>query len=992
MAGRRRPPAPGPAARCRARRHGRVAPPRRGGAGRAPPGAIRRGPGGRTVAMGLLPRVGGRRHGATGAGEGSRLVQPAPPGGGTSALGAVGGRPARQRRVRGRRIGGRPPRLRAGRGGPCRARPGMVHGAARDDRGALWHRPARLPRPSGDDRRLRGTPRPGGGRPALVRGLRRPAQLGRGPAGRPPPRAPGPRSGVGGGSGHQPGARPARPAHELRCLTYTESSSSPGAWLITWALLVIWGGAHRHGGRHVRARRPARRRGRPGAGRSAPPRQPVAAAGHRGRARAARTDRRPGPRAAGGWRVRPAAVHDGDRSRPRHGAAFGHHHGRRPRSRRARAPPGGRHRPPVGPRHRHRPGRRAARPARSRPADHRRAILRQAPAQRARHPPAPARQGVRPQRLHLPHRKHHRHGRAADGAPALGAPAGSLTSADAATRRREVGMNPMGMGPGGGMGAGWGLMRSFRRDDSVTRVRLAPGTKRRIVQFAAPYRKLLSVFLVLIVLDAAIGAANPLIYRAIIDDGILRHRQSVAVALALVVAGLAVADAGLSLWQRWVSARVGEGLIFDMRSKVFAHIQRMPIAFFTRTQTGALVTRLNNDVLGAQQAFTDTLSSVVSNLIGVAMVLVAMFLLSWQITLVALVLLPVFVVPARWVGRRLQTITREGYALNALMNATMTERFNVAGALLVKLFGHPDRERRVRDIGVQQAMYSRVFMASLMLVASLATALVYGWGGVLAARGTLMVGTVVALTAYLNRLYGPLTALSNVQVDVMTALVSFERVFEVLDLAPMIDERPDAVALPRGPATIEFEHVDFSYPTAEEVSLASLEAVAVLERTPSRQVLHDVTFTARPGQLVALVGPSGAGKTTISHLVPRLYDVRSGAVRINGIDVRDATLSSIRDVVGVVTQDAHLFHDTIRANLRFAKPDASEQEMLDALAAAHILPMVAALPDGLDTVVGDRGYRLSGGEKQRIAIARLLLKAPDVVVLDEATAHLDSES
>jgi ATP-binding cassette subfamily B protein len=437
-----------------------------------------------------------------------------------------------------------------------------------------------------------------------------------------------------------------------------------------------------------------------------------------------------------------------------------------------------------------------------------------------------------------------------------------------------------------------------------------------------------------------------------------------------------------------------------MRTQVFAHFQRMPIAFFTRTQTGALVSRLNNDVLDAQQAFTDTFSSVVGNVIGVTITLAAMLLLSWQITLVALALLPIILLPARWVGRRIQALTRESYNLNAKMISMMTERFNVAGALLVKLFGEPLREirsfeekaGRVRDIGVTQAMYTRVFMAAILLTASLATALVYGWGGVLAADGALQVGTVVALTAYLNRLYGPLTALSNVQVDIMTALVSFDRVFEVLDLEPMIGEKPGAVTIPDGPATIEFEHVDFSYPKAEEVSLASLESVAVLDQAPSQQVIFDVSFTAQPGQLVALVGPSGGGKTTISHLIPRLYDVRSGAIRINGVDLRDATLDSIRRGVGVVTQDAHLFHDTILANLRYAKPDASSEEIDEALRAAQIMPLVESLPAGLDTVVGDRGYRLSGGEKQRIAIARLLLKAPKVVVLDEATAHLDSES
>ncbi|HEY8952247.1 MAG TPA: ABC transporter ATP-binding protein [Candidatus Dormibacteraeota bacterium] len=545
-----------------------------------------------------------------------------------------------------------------------------------------------------------------------------------------------------------------------------------------------------------------------------------------------------------------------------------------------------------------------------------------------------------------------------------------------------------------------GAMRSFRRDGSVTGRRLSPGIVRRILRFAAKYRRMLAVFLALIIIEALLTAAVPLIYKAIIDEGILNRNAGLVMQLALLLGVLAIADLALSLWQRWVSARIGEGLIFDLRTQVFTHLQRMPIAFFTRTQTGALVTRLNSDVLDAQRAFTDTFSSVVGNVIGVAITLVAMAFLSLQITLVAVALLPLILLPARWVGKRIQAITRESYDLNATMTSTMVERFNVSGALLVKLFGRLDLEAssfeekagRVRDIGVTRAMYTRVFSAALVLTASLATALAYGSGGVLAANGALAVGTLVALTAYLNRLYGPLTALSNVQVDVMTALLSFDRVFEVLDLKPMVAEKPGAVAIPRGPATVEFDHVDFRYPTAEEVSLASLESVAVLSRTPTQQVLFDISFTVRPGQLVALVGPSGAGKTTISHLVPRLYDVRAGSLRINGVDVRDATLESVHEIVGVVTQDAHMLHDTIRANLRYAKPEATDADLVQALRAAQMMMLVDSLPQGLDTVVGDRGYRLSGGERQRLAIARLLLKGPDVVVLDEATAHLDSES
>ena len=542
--------------------------------------------------------------------------------------------------------------------------------------------------------------------------------------------------------------------------------------------------------------------------------------------------------------------------------------------------------------------------------------------------------------------------------------------------------------------------RSLRRDRSVLKESIRPGTWRRMLKFVWPYRGILAGFLGMVVVDSGISVVNPLIYREIINHGILGRSVSVVVDFALVLAGLAIVDAVLSIGQRYVSAKVGESLIFDMRTGVFGHIQRMPLAFFTRTQTGALISRLNNDVLGAQQAFTDTLSSVVSNLVTVILVLITMLVLSWQITLVALAILPIFVIPARRMGRKLAEITRESYDLNAQMNSTMSERFYVAGALLVKLFGRPqeelstfsERAGRVRDIGITSALYARLFFVALLLTAALATALVYGWGGVQAIHGVLNVGTVVALTAYLNRLYAPLIGLSNVQLDIMTSLVSFDRVFEVLDLKPMIAEKPEARPIPEGPAKIEFDQVDFSYPGAEEVSLASLESVAVLDSLPRQQVLHDISFTAAPGDLVALVGPSGAGKTTISYLVSRIYDVRGGAVRINDVDIRDATMSSLSDKVGMVTQDAHLFHDSIRANLQYARPEATEEELWDALRGAQIAALVESLPQGLETVVGDRGYRLSGGEKQRLAIARLMLKAPAVVVLDEATAHLDSES
>jgi ATP-binding cassette, subfamily B, bacterial len=472
------------------------------------------------------------------------------------------------------------------------------------------------------------------------------------------------------------------------------------------------------------------------------------------------------------------------------------------------------------------------------------------------------------------------------------------------------------------------------------------------------------------------------------------------VKLAALIAALAIADSGLSLVNRWYSARIGEGIILDLRTRVYDHVQRMPLQFFTRTQTGALVSRLNNDVLGAQQAFTSTLSGVVSNVIQLVLTAAVMFTLSWQVTLLSLVLLPVFILPARRIGRRLAEITRESYQLDAKMNATMTERFGVAGALLVKLFGAPeaeagrfaDRARRVRDIGITSAMYSRTFFVAMLLVASLAQALTYGLGGWYAVHGQISAGTVVTLALLLTRLYAPLTSLSNVRVDVMSALVSFERVFEVLDLPPAIDERPDARPLPAGAGRVEFKDVVFRYPSAAEVSLASLEDVASLDRTVTEPVLRGVSFTVEPGQMVALVGPSGAGKSTTAMLLPRVYDVSDGSVLVGDVDVRDATLQSLRDTIGVVTQDAHLFHETIAENLRYAAPGATDEQLWAALDAAQVGNLVRQLPDGLDTVVGERGYRFSGGEKQRIAIARLLLKAPSIVILDEATAHLDSES
>ncbi|MGK5684436.1 ABC transporter ATP-binding protein [Actinoplanes sp. URMC 104] len=548
----------------------------------------------------------------------------------------------------------------------------------------------------------------------------------------------------------------------------------------------------------------------------------------------------------------------------------------------------------------------------------------------------------------------------------------------------------------------WTMLRSIQNSDRVAEHRLRRGTTRRILRYARPYRRDILVFLVTVVLAAGIGVATPLLAGHVVNaiTGGGSGAASTVVRLAVLIGVLAVADAFLSLAQRWYSARIGEGIILDLRTRVYDHVQRMPLQFFTRTQTGALVSRLNNDVTGAQRAFTSTLSGVVSNVIQLVLTAGVMFSLSWQITSLSLLMLPLFVIPARRVGKRLAEITRESYNLDAKMNATMTERFNVAGAMLVKLFGRPgaeaarfgERASRVRDIGVQQAMYSRTFFVAMLLVASLAQALTYGLGGWLAVSGSVTAGTVVTLALLLSRLYGPLTALSNVRVDVMSALVSFDRVFEVLDLRPGIEERPGARDLPAGAGLVEFRDVHFRYPSASEVSLATLEDVATLDRTENAPVLRGVDFTVEPGQMVALVGPSGAGKSTTSMLLSRIYDVTSGEVRVGGVDVRDATLDSLRDTIGVVTQDAHLFHETIAENLRYARPEATDDEMWEALRGAQVADLVAALPDGLETVVGERGYRFSGGEKQRLAIARLLLKRPSIVVLDEATAHLDSES
>lgn len=542
--------------------------------------------------------------------------------------------------------------------------------------------------------------------------------------------------------------------------------------------------------------------------------------------------------------------------------------------------------------------------------------------------------------------------------------------------------------------------RSMTADPSVKSQKLKPGTISRIISYGKPYKTQISIFLVTVIIEALLVISSPLLLRELIDKGVIPRDPGLVTKLALLVGLLAIFDAAFNIFGRWFSARIGEGLIYDLRSQVFAHIQRQSIAFFTRTQTGALISRINSDVMGAQQAFTGTLSGVVSNVVSLVLVVTTMLILSWQITIISLLLLPVFLLPTKWVGKRIQALTRDAFNLNATMSSTMTERFNVSGALLVSLYGKPDKEekffrsraRKVADIGIQTAMLNRIFFVGITSVAAVATAFAYGIGGHLAINQEITVGTLLAITALLARLYGPLTALSNVRIDVMTALVSFERVFEVLDLHPMITDSKDARKLESKKLDINFKDVTFTYPKAEEISLASLESASRPETVDSGEVLKGISFDVPAGTLTAIVGPSGAGKTTMSALLPRLYDVTGGSINIGGLDIREYTVQSLRDSIGVVMQDAHLFHESIAENLRYAKEDATEAEMIEACKAAQIWELVSSLPNGFDTMVGERGHRLSGGEKQRLAIARLLLKAPAIVILDEATAHLDSEN
>ena len=557
----------------------------------------------------------------------------------------------------------------------------------------------------------------------------------------------------------------------------------------------------------------------------------------------------------------------------------------------------------------------------------------------------------------------------------------------------------MSMGGGGGGGA-HSAMRSMTRDPAVKDIKLKPGTVLRIWEFAKPFKLYLLFFLLTVIADSFLTVATPLLLKNLIDKGVIPKNGRVVTDLALIVGVIAVVDTGVNLISRWFSSRSGEGLIYEMRTQVFTHIQKQSIAFFTRTQTGALISRINSDVMGAQNAFTTTLSGILSNILTLTLVAAAMITLSWQITVASLLLLPLFLIPTKWVGKKIQRLTLASFNLNAEMASTMTERFNVSGALLVTLYGEPKKEhetfrlkaRRVADIGIQTAMLNRIFFMTITTIAAIATALAYGIGGHLAISGAITVGSMLAITTLLARLYGPLTSLSNVRVDVMTSLVSFERVFEVLDLQPMVQDQEGAAPIKSARPAIEFDHVQFAYPKASEISLASLELAAKKEMVDSGIVLQDISFICEPGTFTAIVGPSGAGKSTISGLVPRLYDVTHGSIKVDGVDIREITLNSLRNEIGVVTQDSHMFHDTIEANLRYAKSDATMAEIQSACEAAQIWAFIETLPNGLDTVVGERGHRLSGGEKQRLAIARLLLKAPSIVILDEATAHLDSEN